>query len=200
MKIHKFENNEDWLNARMGKITGSKDIVVKRGTGEKMGFYEILAEKIAIHEEVENPRERGNELEKEAIELFSKTYKKEVDTSLVLWERDDNKDIALSPDGFIGETEAVEIKCLSSANHIKAIVTNEPPEEYKYQILQYFIVNEKLEKLYFVMYDPRMPQKLQLKVFEIEKNEETQALIDEYLQYQRDKIEKINKLVLELTF
>lgn len=166
-----FETEDKWLEARLGKVTGSKDIVVKRGTGEKMGFYEILAEKIAIKDEVDNPMERGKTLEQEAIELFAEKYKKEVDNSLVMWEREDNPDIAISPDGFIGKTEAVEVKCLNSANHIKSIVTNEPPSDYEYQILQYFVVNDKLEKLYFVMYDPRMPDKLQLKVFEITRNQ-----------------------------
>lgn len=199
MQTKIFETKEQWLEARRGKITGSKDIVVKRGNGEKMGFYEILAEKIAVHEEVENPMDRGTALEQEAIELFAKKYNKEVDTSLVLWERDDSTDIAISPDGIIGEKEAVEVKCLNSANHIKAIVTNTPPDDYEYQILQYFVVNENLKKLYFVMYDQRMPENLQLRVFEITRKEKENE-IKEYHEYQKQKLEAINKLVLELTF
>lgn len=194
-----FQTKEEWLDGRRGKITGSKDIVVKRGTGEKMGFYEILAEKIAKHEEVENPMDRGTSLESEAIELFAEKYNKEVDMSLVIWEREDNHDIAISPDGIIGEEEAVEVKCLNSAQHIKSIVLNTVPDDYEYQILQYFVVNENLKKLYFVMYDPRMPEKLQLKVFEITR-EEKEKEISEYHEYQKQKLEAINKLVLDLTF
>ena len=69
--------------------------------------------------------------------------------------RDDDENIAVSPDGFIGTTEAVECKCLSSARHIEALLTRAIPSEYEYQVLQYFIVNDKLEMLNFVCYDPR---------------------------------------------
>ena len=55
------------MAAREGKITGSrlKDIIVKRGTGKKIGFYSLIAEKLGIPaEEGETPMERGSRLEK----------------------------------------------------------------------------------------------------------------------------------------
>ena len=81
MIIKRFENKEDWLEARRGKFTGSrlKDIIVKRGTGEKIGFYETIAERIAETADGENPLERGIRLEDEAIELFKQKTGKEVD-------------------------------------------------------------------------------------------------------------------------
>ena len=196
-----FENREDWMEARKGKFTGSrlKDIIVKRGTGEKIGFYETIAERIAQSADEENPMERGTRLEDEAIALFTQNTGKEVDTSLVIWEREDNSSIAISPDGFIGETEAMEVKCLSSARHIEAIVTKEIPEEYSYQVIQYFIVNDKLETLYFIMYDPRMPENLQLHVTKITR-ESQQEQIDFCLAYQKEKIAKIEEIINELTF
>jgi len=50
MKTIKFENEEEWLEARKGKITGTrlKDLILKRSTKPKLGFYEIIAERIAI--------------------------------------------------------------------------------------------------------------------------------------------------------
>jgi putative phage-type endonuclease len=200
MKIHKFTNSEDWLEARKGKITGSrlKDLVVKRGTEEKIGFYEIIAERIAETADDENAMERGTRLEDEAIKEFQEVVG-EIDTSLVIWERNDNKSIAISPDGFIGKTQAVEVKCLSSAKHIEAIITKTIPSEYEYQVLQYFIVNEDLETLWFVMYDPRMPENLKLHYFEV-KREDKKDDITEYLQYQKDKLQKIETIINELTF
>lgn len=204
MKVNKFDNKEEWLLARRGKITGSrlKDLVVKRGTGEKIGYYELIAERLATSPEDENPMDRGTRLEEEAIEKFVTTLgldREDVDTSLVIWEREDNPSIAISPDAFIGETMAIEVKCLSSAKHIEAKLTGQYPKEYHEQIIQYFIVNDKLEILHFVMYDPRMPENLQLVTFKILRGdieEEIQFLKD----YQIQKLEEINRIVTELTF
>lgn len=199
MITKKYETKEEWLDGRLGKITGSrlKDIVVKRGTDEKIGFYEIIAERIAEPADEENAMQRGVRLEDEAIEMFIEKTGKKVDTSLVIWQREDDKNIAISPDGFIGKKEAVEVKCLSSAKHIEAYITQQIPSDYEYQSLQYFIVNDSLETLYFVFYDPRMPEKLQLFFLEIKRDEEK---VQEYLQYQRDKLEKIENIITELTF
>src|SRR3990167_4377512 len=111
-----FESREDWLAARRGKITGTrvKDLIVKRGTGKKKAYYEIIAERLATEPDTEEtPMDRGTRLESEGIQKFIENTGKEVDTSLVMWEREDNSSIAISPDGFIGNTEAIEIKCLS---------------------------------------------------------------------------------------
>ncbi len=200
-----YETKEEWLEDRKGRIGGSSlgDIVVKRGTGEKIGFYKIIAERIARPSDGENPMDRGTRLEDEAIEKFKEKTGKEVDTSLVMWTRDDNTAITVSPDGFIGETEAVEVKCLSSEKHIKAYIEKKIPDEYPndytMQVLQYFIVNETLEKLYFVMYDPNMPENLQLHWIEVTR-ESVQEDVDFYLNYQREKLERIEEIINELTF
>lgn len=200
MKILKFEDREEWLGARLGKITGSrlKDIIVKRGNSRKIGFYELIAERLAIPADGENPMDRGTRLEAEAVARFEQETKKKVDTSLVIWTRDDNESIAISPDGFIGKTEAVEAKCLASSRHIEAFLTQKVPSDYEMQMMQYFIVNDKLKKLYFVFYDPR----LQVKDFfflEI-KRENIQEEIDEYLAYQKDILKEVDEIVNSLTF
>lgn len=201
MKTHKFDDKESWLEARKGKITGSrlKDIVVKRGTGKKIGFYELIAERIATAKDDENPMDRGSRLESEAIERFSKETGFEVDISLYIWTRDDNESIAISPDGVIEDQEAaVEVKCLASARHIEAYLTKEIPDEYEFQKLQYFIVNENLKKLYWVFYDPRIPSK---DYFVLEfYREDLQTDIDTYLEYQKQTLAEVNKIVADLTF
>lgn len=201
MKILKFDDRDEWLAARRGKITGSrlKDIVVKRGTGEKIGFYELIAERLGLPADDENPMDRGNRLQEEAIERFEKVTGKKVDSSLQLWVRDDDESIALSPDGVIKKgKEAVEIKCLGSARHIEAVVTGQIPSEYEFQKLQYFITNDELEKLHFVFYDPRL--KVQ-DFFVVEvKREDVKAEVEMYLAYQREKLAKVDEIVKRLAF
>ena len=199
MKTLKFNTKDEWLLARKGKITGSrlKDLIVKRGTGKKKGYYELIAERIAVEPTDENPMERGNRLESEAVARFTKETGKEVDTSLIMWTKDENENIAISPDGIIGENEAVEVKCLSSASHIEAFLTNEIPSEYKDQVVQYFIVNDELTTLYSVFYDPRILVK---DYFVIETNRDAvQKEIDEYTEYEMTTLAEIEQIVLKLT-
>ncbi len=200
MKTLKFDNQEAWLEARKCKITGSrlKDIITLRGTGKKIGYYELIAERLALPPNGDNPIDRGHELEAEAIERFKKETNKNVDTSLVIWTREEDENIAISPDGFIGETEAVEVKCLSSAKHIEALLTQEIPSEYEFQKLQYFIVNDKLQTLYFCFYDPRLSVKDFF--FITISRKDVLSDIEKYLIYQRGVLEEVNEIVNSLTF
>lgn len=199
MNVRTFENRQDWEAARIGKITGSKlkDLIVKRGTGQKIGFYQLIADRLAVPADGENPMDRGLRLEDEAMQLLSDTLDKPVDTSLVMWEREDNDKIAISPDGMIGETEAVEVKCLNSAKHIEALITGKIPSDYDDQALQYFVVNEKLERLYFVFYDPRLLTKQFF--FHVVERAEIDEKAKAYLELERSLLEQVDQIVAELS-
>ena len=209
MRSQLFSDRDAWLDARMGRITGSKlgSLIGKRDGKPKKGYYELIAEKVALPPTGENVMDRGNRLEAEAIARFVEETGKEVDTSLVIWSRDESDDIAISPDGFIAKkvkgkkelvvAEAVECKCLNSASFIEAFVTKEIPAEYEHQVLQYFIVNEDLEKLYFVFYDPRMPKDF----FWLEKTRaELQDEIEYYLEVERRVLAEVADIEKLLTF
>jgi hypothetical protein len=115
----------------------------------------------------------------------------------VLWCRDDDENIAVSPDGTIGAREAVEVKCLFSARHIEAWLEQEIPDEYEYQVLQYFIVNDKLKTLYFIFYDPRMPKDF----FYFALNRKgLQKQIDVYIELERRVLAEIAEIEAKLTF
>lgn len=207
MKIQLFNNREEWIEARKGKITGTRlaDIVDKRGGGRRIGFYEILAERVAIPAADENPMDRGNRLEEEACNRFAKETRKKVKNDLVIWMRSDNENIAISPDGTIEGTvkgkkkitEAVECKCLNSARHIEAYLTKRIPSEYELQVMQYFIVNPDLKVVHFAFYDPRMP----IDFFFIDvTRKEVQEQVDEYLQLEKDVLKELDRLEQVLTF
>lgn len=163
------QNSDEWLEARKGKITGSKayDTLPKyRGAGFKSGFYKLIAERLAANEEITNHRERGHNLEEAAAEEFERQCpgKKLMSVGMVV--SDFDEDIALSPDKFVVPekenefTEAVEIKCLSSELHIEAVMENHIPgkdaNKYMHQILHYFVVVPTLETVYLTFYDPRL--------------------------------------------
>lgn len=200
MKTTTFNDKVEWLAARRGKITGTrlKDVITLRGNGKKIGFYELIAERLGIPADDESAMDRGARLESEAMEHFVSETKKKVNTDLVIWTRDDNENIALSPDGFIGKTEAVEVKCLSSARHIEALLTQEVPSDYEYQVLQYFIVNDTLKTLYFVFYDPRLLAKpfFYLTI----KREDLEEKIVQFLEYQVNILKEVDDAVTKISF
>lgn len=198
MIVTKFETNEDWLGARLCKITGSrlKDIVVKRGTGKKKGFYELIAERIGYPADKENPMDRGHRLEEEAMERFRAMTGKEVDTSLVIHSREDDENIAVSPDGVVSEIEEVEVKCLSSASHIEAYLTKQVPDEYHLQTVQYFVVNDKLQTLNVCFYDPRL-KVADFFVLTVTRMD-VLAEIEAMLIYERETLREVNDIVNSL--
>ena len=199
MKIISFKDEESWLESRRGRITGTRlgNLFSKRDKKPLKGYYELIAERVAIPATDEAVMDRGIRLEEEAIIKFAEQTGKKITNELVLWHRDDDENIAISPDGVISNTEAVEVKCLNSASHIEAWLTKEVPSEYEFQVLQYFIVNEQLKTLYFVFYDPRMPKSL----FSLEvKRESVQEKVDEYLVLERRALEEVTKIEESLTF
>lgn len=195
MQIQKFETNEEWLEARNGRITGTKlkDILVKRGTGMKVGFYQLIADRLAIVDD-ENPMERGHRLEAEAIERLTEETGIKFNTDLVIISRDDDSDIAWSPDGYTEDFKyGAEVKCLKSALHLQAFIERKIPYEYVEQSIQPFIVNDKLSKLYFVFYDPRIASK-PFHFIEISRSD-IQDKVDEYLAYEKNILKQVDEWV-----
>ena len=169
MRVIEIEQGSpEWMSFREGKRTGTsigKLFAKSRVTGELydtdkplITFYQKVAERLAEgtgdDDGLESSRERGKDLEQDAInEAEQKLGLKLIRGNV--WQADDANHIE-SPDAYTKDLKtAVEVKCLSSARHIQAICLNEPPKEYYAEYLNYFLVNDKLETLYVFLYDPR---------------------------------------------
>lgn len=196
------QGSQEWADYRKGKISGTMlgELYSKRGT-RKIGFYELIAEQLSLDPDDENRMDRGLRLEEEAIELFEKTTNKKV-KRVGICVHDKYPKVINSPDGLIKNqdkyTEAIEIKCLSPARHIQAIVENKVPAEFEAQKIQYFIVNPDLEKLYFVFYDPRIAT-VPYHVIEVTR-EELGDLPEKYLQFQLEQLKEIDSIMERLAF
>lgn len=169
MRVIEIEQGSpEWMSFREGKRTGTtigKLFAKSRVTGELydtdkplITFYQKVAERLAEgtgdDDGLDSSRERGKDLEQDAInEAEQKLGLKLIRGNV--WQADDANHIE-SPDAYTKDLKtAVEVKCLSSARHIQAICLNEPPKEYWAEYLNYFLVNDKLETLYVFLYDPR---------------------------------------------
>lgn len=172
---------------------------IKAKLTKKLEFYELLAHKVAVPESGdEDPMDRGSRLEEKAIAAFSQKLNVPISNELVMWISDANNSLAYSPDGVISDEAVVETKCLSSAMHLYIYYEKDIPAKYKKQNLQAFIVNEKLQTLHFVCYDPRIPA---LPIHSITINRaDIEDEIATYKYYEMQLMEELNKLAEELTF
>jgi yqaJ-like viral recombinase domain len=143
---------------------------------------------------------RGQILEEEARELISEKLGKKIIPGRV-WQSEENEYMICSPDGeFEDETEAVEIKCLDSWKVVKAYYEKHPPAEYKPQILQYFVVNDKLKKLYFCIYsDVFSNPELGVQIFELNR-EDYKEEIEIVKRVENATLELVEKEVQKLMF
>jgi hypothetical protein len=208
MIIQKFDSEKEWLEAREGKVTGSKlkDILVKKKGERKIGTYKLIADRVSVKEEGnEPPMDRGKRLETQAMKILAKETGKKFNTDLVIFMREDNQDIAYSPDGYIKAKKikvVAEIKCLDSKDHIRAFITKEIPDYqghyYRDQVIQAFIVNDDLEIVYMGFYDPRVKEK-PFFYFTITR-ESLQEEISEYIELEKIELEFADMWIKELTF
>lgn len=166
MKIYKeFEQQTpEWFAKKKGVISGksSHKVMSSRQSTKDDIFYKILGERLCVGSNFpnESATERGNRLEPEARDYYSKRTGLLVE-EVGFVEKDDHQYIGYSPDGIIKTesglyTKGIEIKCFELQNHVKAWVTNEISEELKCQIIQAFICNEQLEVMDCVFYCPEI--------------------------------------------
>lgn len=177
LEAKKVEFKKSAKKAELEELLSDDDkAVLASNSDKKIEFYQILAEKLCTKPDDENRMDRGHRLEDVAAEVFANKYNKElVQVGCCVSDKDDR--IINSPDRLIKSdvevyTEAVEVKCLAPARHLQAIIENKVPEEYFTQKVQYFVVNENLQRLYFVFYDDRFKfENLQLHVVEVTREE-----------------------------
>lgn len=124
--------------------------------------YRILAHELSDGTAPdEDPRERGHRLEPENRDAVSEKIGKPI-FEVGFAQREDEPRIAMSPDGVVGLpddkvfTEMFEGKSLAGWKHVKAWLENEIPKDMITQGLQYFVVNDDLETLYFSFYCPEI--------------------------------------------
>ena len=192
------QGTPEWFHIKKGKVSGT-GLAKILGTpyARKEFLYEIIAERltVGIPDSDETARERGTRLESEGIEVFEIRTGKMVER-VGLCESEKNSQMVNSPDGLIGDDEAIEIKCMGGKNHIKLCFENEVPKEYVAQTIQYFIVNEKLEILWFVGYNPDIPD-CSLHILKITRKD-MEEMVKDARKKEEDFIEEVNEGVKEI--
>lgn len=195
------QRTQEWFEARLGVITGSraKQVFAKNN----LPFIdELIAERLSgiIPDGfTSEAMKHGILFEPEAIRVYEETTGNKVQ-EVGFCVHDKHPFIAVSPDGLIKENDtyigAVEVKCPSTKKHIEYIRINRVPAEYKAQVIHYFVVIDTLEWLDFVSYDPRMSAKKMNthRVWRHEIQEEVDAALNAYITFY-DKLKKYEQQI-----
>ena len=178
------QGTEEWHQLRLGKVTASRvaDILAKTKTGPSAsrGNYliELALQRVTktIEESYSNSAmEWGVATEPQARVAYEVTTGNFVD-QIAFVDHPTIKNFGCSPDGVVGEG-LIEIKCPNSATHWSYIKANEPPQKYIIQMQSQMSVTGA-KWCDFVSFDPRMPEKSQLLIVRINRDEELIAEIE----------------------
>jgi len=163
------QGSEEWLKIRLGKVTASgvADVLAKTKTGVSASRGNYLI-KLAIQRVTGVVEEsftndamqwgKDNEAQaRVAYEVASGNFVDQiafVDHPAIQW-------FGASPDGLVNNDGLVEIKCPNSATHWSYIKDDGPPTKYYIQMQAQMACTGR-SWCDFVSYDPRMPERSQL--------------------------------------
>ena len=199
-------NDPAWWAARLGKVTASRvadviaktksgygagranyaaDLVVERLTGQKASSFSNAA------------MEWGTEQEPYARAAYS------AKTGILVEEVGfiDHPTVTMSgasPDGF-AEDGLIEVKCPNTATHLEYVLAELPPLKYFTQ-MQWQMACTGRPWCDFVSYDPRLPERLQLLVVRVPRDDDYIKMLEQevtvFLQELDDKLNKLEKVTL----
>ena len=172
------QGTEEWHQLRLGKVTASRvaDILAKTksGASASRGNYliELALQRVTktIEESYSNSAmEWGVATEPQARVAYEVSTGNFVD-QIAFVNHPTIEGFGCSPDGLVGEG-LIEIKCPNSATHWSYIKANEPPQKYIIQMqAQMSVTGAKWCD--FVSFDPRMPERSQLLIIRVNRDNE----------------------------
>lgn len=172
------QGTEEWHQLRLGKVTASRvaDILARTKTGPSAsrGNYliELALQRVTktIEESYTNAAmEWGTQTEPQARVAYEVTTGNFVD-QVAFIDHPTIKGFGCSPDGLV-EDGLIEIKCPNSATHWSYVKANQPPQKYIIQMQSQMAVTGRAW-CDFVSFDPRMPERSQLLIVRINRDEE----------------------------
>lgn len=164
------QRTEDWMQARLGKVTASRvaDVMarIKSGYGAARKNYmcELLCQRLTgKFEEGFNSAamQRGTELEPVARSIYEMLNDVMV-TEVGFLDHPDISEFGASPDGLVGKDGLIEIKCPNTATHIEFLQTGKIDNRYLLQMYSQMMCANR-EWCDFVSFDDRLPESLAYK-------------------------------------
>ncbi len=194
------QRSKAWYEARLGKVTASRILDVTGATSERRKTYmmQLAAERLTQAPVdsgyMSDAMKRGVELEDVARSLFSLESGLEIEETgfhvdeFIPW-------LGASPDGFTSDGGLVEIKCPNTATHLTYCKERRLPAKYRGQVQCQLSVTGR-SHAYFISFDDRLPERLQLLVVRVARDEA-------YIQEMREKVncflEELDEFIESIT-
>ena len=190
------QGSPEWFQMRLGKVTASRvaDILAKTKTGPSASRQNYLIE-LAIQRTTGIIQEsytnasmewgvQNEGLARCAYEVNTNNFVDQVafiDHPSIKW-------FGCSPDGLVSDRGLLEIKCPNSATHWEYFKSKKPPQKYFIQMQAQIAVTNK-DWCDFVSFDPRMPDRSQLLIVRIDRDEAFIAEMETEIKKFLDEVE-----------
>ena len=194
----------EWHQLRSGKVTASRvaDILAKTKTGPSASRQNYLIE-LALQRATgtiepsytNDAMKWGTETEPQARVAYEVKTGNFVD-QVPFIDHPNIEGFGCSPDGLVGTDGLIEIKCPNSATHWATIKSGEPPQKYVIQ-MQTQMACTGAKWCDFVSFDPRMPERSQLFIKRVERDDAFIAMIEEEVKQFLGEVENEVKLMKE---
>jgi putative phage-type endonuclease len=200
------QRTPEWFAARLGRVTASRiaDVCAKTKVGygaSRSAYLNQLVAEILSGQPQESftnaAMQWGIDHEAEARDAYSaRTGEIVTEVGFVPHQ---TLQAGASPDGLIGDTGLVEIKCPNTQTHLEYVESRKPPMKYLQQ-MQFQMACTGRQWCDFVSYDPRLPDNLKLLIVRIQRDDgmiaEIEGIVSEFMMEVNAKVEKLKELKL----
>jgi putative phage-type endonuclease len=196
------QRTDQWFAARLGKVTASRvaDVMAKTKTGYSASRENYMAQLVVERITGEHAEsytnasmQWGTDQEPFARAAYEAAKGVLVDEQGFV-PHPTIEGAGASPDGLIGDDGLVEIKCPNTSTQIDTLLTGSIPSKYVAQ-MQFQMACTGRKWCDFVSYDPRMPNKGQLFIRHLERDDEYIANMEsEIKKFLSELDEKVKKL------
>lgn len=197
------QRSEEWILARMGRVTASRvaDVMAATKSGpaasRKNYMMELLCQRLTGKSEegfTSAAMQRGTDLEpiaRSAYEVDAGVMV--VETGLIL--HPSGIAFGASPDGLVNGDGLVEIKCPNTATHVEFLRTGKPDGKYLWQMAAQMECAGR-DWCDFVSFDDRLPDPLQYRRARIDRDDKK---ISEMMAGIRRFLDELDAVEAEMT-
>lgn len=180
-----IQGSPEWLQARVGSLGASRlaDALAKTKTGWGASRANLIAELVAERLTREPTKgfispamQWGLDTEGQAKSAYAFYRDAEV-MPVGLIRHPTIENTHASPDGYIGDTGLIEIKCPNTATHIETLLGASIDRRYSMQMMWQMACTGRAW-CDFVSFDPRMPEDMQLHVARLHRDDELIAALE----------------------
>lgn len=191
-----LQGTPEWFEIRRGKVTASHaQAIGNNGKGLESYILDVMAEYFSSTEKEQisnNHTERGVELEPTARTMYELENDCEVEQ---IGFCQLNEYVGCSPDGLIGKTGMIEIKCPDDTKYFDILMNDKIDSAYDWQCqMNMLILKRKWCDL--IYYNPNYAKSM--KIFRLKPDKEKQEALKKGFEIAEERIKEIKSKYKEL--